>query len=255
MKNIALRYLISGIFGIFISTLAFAEEEGLFSKYGVTVEGDASIYTRYIWRGFLMDRDSVVQPSVYIGSPDTRFGRLKAGAWSNQPLQNRDNLHSEEFDYIIDYTYGRLKWISFSFGHTYYDFVQNNGYTREYYFGIDFPELALTPSFYYYRDYGSPRDGGGTGNYFLLSAAYSMPIKNTPLSLDISAHLGFNHNLFMDGDGGDAGMQLGLTLPLTKNLSFTPNLNYSQTFADLADEAHGNQKNQFFCGGTFTYQL
>lgn len=254
MRRVVLGCLLA-VFLLLEYSPVFCEGEGLLSGLGFGVDGDVSIYTRYIWRGFLMDRDSVVQPSVYISTPDTKFGKLKAGVWSNQPLQNRDNLHSEEFDYIVDYTYDHFKWLSLSFGHTYYDFVENNAFSREFYFGVDFPEFFLTPSLYFYRDYGNQNSGGGLGDYLLLSASYSMPIKNTPLSLGISAHVGLNHNLFMDGDGGDAGIQLGFTMPLTKNLSFTPNANYSLAFGDLADEAHGNQKNQIFCGGTFAYKL
>jgi len=82
-----------------------------------------------------------------------------------------------------------------------------------------------------------------------------MPIKNTPLSLDFSGHVGFNHNLFMDGDGGDVGLKIALIAPLTKNLSFSPNVNYSIPFGYLSDLDRAHQKSRFFGGGTLAYKL
>ncbi|MFA5157376.1 MAG: TorF family putative porin [Candidatus Omnitrophota bacterium] len=237
----------------FIS-FVYAESEGLLSDIGFEVSGDASVYSQYIWRGFVLDRDAVIQPSIYVSTPSTKFGKLKVGVWSNQDLQNSDNLKSEEFDYIIDYTYD-FDYLSVSLGHTYYDFVETSTFSKEFYIGLSLPKLFLSPSVYFYRDYGSTENGGGSGNYTVINGFYSLPIKNTPLSLDFSGHVGFNHNQFIDGDGGDVGLKVGLTMPLTKNLSFTPNVNYSIPFGDLADEAHGNQKSRFFGGGTLVYKF
>jgi hypothetical protein len=234
--------------------LAQAESEGLLSDLGFEVSGDASVYSQYIWRGFVLDRDAVIQPSIYVSTPSTKFGKLKVGVWSNQDLQNSDNLKSEEFDYIIDYTYD-FDYLSVSLGHTYYDFVDTSTFSREFYIGLSLPKLFLSPSVFFYRDYGSTENGGGSGNYTVINGFYSLPIKNTPLSLDLSGHVGFNHNQFIDGDGGDLAFKAGLTMPLTKNLSFTPNVNYSIPFGDLADQAYGNQKSRFFGGATLAYKF
>lgn len=246
------------IFALVFCTLVLAQdkEEGKFllSDSGFELSGDMSIFSQYIWRGFVLDRDAVYQPSIYISTPNTKFGRIKGGLWSNVPLQNNDNLSSEEFDYVFDYTYD-FKYASISLGHTYYDFVGTKTFSREFYVGLTFPKLFLSPSVYYYRDYGDHNHGGGLGNYIVINTAYSLPvpIKNMACSLDLSGHVGFNHNLFMDGDGGDVALKAGFTIPLAKNLKFTPNVNYSIPFGDLADESHGNQKNRFFGGATICY--
>lgn len=238
---------------VFISQVS-AEETGILSDLGFEINGDASVYTQYIWRGFVLDRDAVIQPSFYIGSPQTKLGKLKIGVWSSQPLQNNDDLSSEEFDYIIDYTYD-FDFLSASLGHTYYDFVGTHTFSREFYVGASFGKLPFTPSLYFYRDYGKSSSGGGLGNYLLLSVSHSIPIKSTPFSFDLGAHVGYNHNLFMSGDGGDVGLKAGVSMPLTKNLSFTPNVNYSITYGDLHDKDVANQKNRFFGGGTLSYSF
>lgn len=252
------------LFFIFLAPLTiFAmedsnQQEPIFSSLGIGVEGAISTYTRYIWRGFVQDRDAVIQPEFYISSPKTKYGKLKLGVWSNQPLQNNDNLHSEEFDYIIDYTYefkevGSLKSIGVSLGHIYYDFVQNKTFSREFYLGLSFPEIPLSPSLFYYRDYGDSNSGGGLGNYILLNAEYSLPIKHTPFIANFTGHAGYNHNLFINGDGLDIGLKAGLNIALAKNLNFSPSVNYSIPFGDLADNDRGGQKESFFAGGTLDF--
>jgi hypothetical protein len=238
---------------LFVCSLAFSEpQEGLLSNYGFEVSGDVSFYTQYVWRGILLDRDAVMQPGFYILTPESKFGRIKLGLWSSHDLRNRDNLKSEEYDYIIDYTYD-FDSISVSLGHTYYDFVDTDTFSREFYVGLAFPKIILSPSVYFYRDYGRSEDGGGEGSYTVINLAYSMPLKGTPLSLDLSGHVGFNHELFINGDGQDIGLKIGLSAPLTKNLSFSPSLNYSIPLGDLSHEDDGNQKERFFAGGTFVY--
>lgn len=231
------------------------ETKCLLPDSGLEVSGDMSFFTQYIWRGFVLDRDAVFQPGIYISSPKTKFGRIKGGFWSNVPLENKDNLSSEEFDYTFDYTYDFGDYASVSLGHIYYDFSGTRTYSREFYVGLTLPKLFLTPSVYYYRDYADPKHGGGLGSYTVINAAYSWPVslKNIPCSFDLSGHVAFNHNLFMDGDGGDMALKAGFTAPLTKNLKFTPNVNYSVPFGDLRDKDRGNQKNRFFGGGTICY--
>jgi hypothetical protein len=245
-------------FSVFLGLLgnAFAEKEktGLLSDLKFEVSGGLSVFSQYIWRGFIIDRDAVLQPEVYLSSPSTRFGKLKAGMWVNEDLQNSDGLNSDEFDYIIDYTCD-LGNISVSLGHTYYDFAGTNKFSREFYAGLSFPKLLLSPSVYFYRDYGKPTSGGGLGNYIVINGAYSLPfvLKGYDFSLDLSGHVGFNHNQFIDGDGGDVALKVGLTMPLTKSLKFVPNVNYSIPFGDLARESRGNQKARFYGGGTLVY--
>jgi len=251
-KAMCLLLLVFALHGFVLA--GESPEATLLGKSGFEVSGDVSFFTQYIWRGFVLDRDAVFQPGIYISSPKSKFGRVKGGFWSNVPLQNKDDLSSQEYDYIFDYTYD-FKYASVSLGHTYYDFSGTHTYSKEFYVGFNLPGIFLSPSVYYYRDYGDPKHGGGLGSYTVVSASYSLPLdlKNIPCSLDLSGHVGFNHNLFMDGDGGDVALKVGFTVPITKNLKLTPNVNYSIPFGDLRDKDHANQKDRFFGGGTLAY--
>ncbi|MDD5668816.1 MAG: hypothetical protein PHE58_02125, partial [Candidatus Omnitrophica bacterium] len=46
----------------------FAQGEGVLSDYGFVVSGDLSVYSQYVWRGILLDRDAVLQPGIYVTS-------------------------------------------------------------------------------------------------------------------------------------------------------------------------------------------
>ncbi|MFH1441696.1 MAG: TorF family putative porin [Candidatus Omnitrophota bacterium] len=250
MKKIIVILTVELVLSIF--TFVCAQEEGLFSNSGFEITGDMSVFSQYVWRGMILDRDVVLQPGFYIASPKYKFGRLKAGIWANQPLQNRDNLKSEEVDYIIDYTYD-FKKASFSLGHTYYDFIEADTYTREFYIGLSFSELFLNPSVYFYRDYGKPENGGGQGSYTLISVSHTFSVLPDKLNLELSGHVGFNHELFINGNGQDIGVKAGIAMSFTKNLTFVPNLNYSIPLADLRSSNDGNQKDRFYGGATMAY--
>jgi len=233
-----------------------AEEKGLFDEAGISITGDIAYYSDYVWRGFLLDGDAVVQPGIYIAGPETAFGTLTAKFWSSHDLNNSDSRASEEYDYILDYTFG-FNDIDVSFGHTYYDFPGTDSFSREFYAGIALPNVFLSPSLCVYRDYGRPEDGGGQGTYTVLNAAYSVPltVARYACSLDLSGHYGYNHELFINGKGADIGLQAGFAVPLTKNSSLVPNVNYSIALGDLKKETDGNQKKRMFAGLALQFSL
>ena len=238
-------------------TPVFAESEGLLANSGITASADAAFYSEYVWRGFLLDGDPVFQPGFYLSGPDSKYGKLTAKFWSSHDLSNSDPRNaSEEYDYILDYTYN-LSDVSFSFGHTYYDYPVADTFSREFYAGITFPKVFLTPSLFYYRDYGNPEDGGGLGSYTAVNLAKSLPfeIKGTPASLELAGHYGYNYKLFINGKGGDIGLSAGLKLQLTKNLTGMPSINYSLPLGDLRKTSDGNQKARVYTGATFSYSF
>ncbi len=228
--------------------------QNLLASSEVNIGGDVSVYSQYVWRGIILDRDAVTQSSVYLTYPANSPGKLKIGAWSSQDLENKDNLKSEEFDYIFDYTYD-FERLSIFLGHTYYDFVDTDTFSREFYLGLTLKELLFSPSVFCYRDYGRPEDGGGEGTYILISGSKSIPINNSAFTLDLGVHAGFNHELFIAGDGGDIGFKLGVNIPLAKDLTFSPNINFSHPFADLRNQNDGNQKDRVYCGCILTYSF
>jgi hypothetical protein len=240
-----------------IFTPVFAASEGLLANSGITASGDVSFYSEYVWRGFLLDGDPVVQPGFYVYSPDWEYGKLTAKFWSSHDLSNSDpRTTSEEYDYILDYTYN-FPDASLSLGHTYYDYPAADTFSKEFYVGIALPKVFLTPSLFYYRDYGNPEDGGGLGSYTVFNLAKSLPfeIKGTPASLELAGHYGYNYKLFINGKGGDLGLSAGFKLQLTKNLTCMPNINYSLPMGDLKNKSDGAQKVRVYTGAVFSYSF
>ena len=236
------------------SNTGFAQ--GIFSDLGIEVSGDFNVSSLYMWRGVMLDGDAVIQPGFYLRSPESKLGRVKLGYWGSRDLENKDSLHSSETDFIFDYTYS-FKYLDVSVGHTYYDFPDAapadgapRGWSREFYAGFTFPQVFLTPSVYFYYDYGSKEDGGGDGSYTVLNLAKSLPFKveSMEMSLDLSGHVGYNHRQYYAGDGGDVGLSAGVSVPITKNLSIKPNANYAIPWGNLSDDDKGNQKDRFYGG-------
>jgi hypothetical protein len=249
------------VLGFALAGAAFAANDGVLSDLGISVSGDMSYYSEYLWRGFLLDGDPVAQTGIYVASPATPLGKLTAKFWMSKDMENRDSRLSDEFDYILDYTYDFSK-ASVSVGHTYYDYPDQTGldgapktFSREFYAGVTLPKVFLTPSIFVYRDYGDQNDGGGLGNYFVASAAYSIPVKLKAYacSLDLSGHYGYNRKLFIKGNGGDIGLGAGFTVPLTKTMTMTPGVNYSAPLGDLKRKDDGAQETRVFTGMTVKY--
>jgi hypothetical protein len=236
----------------------------LFSDLGFEVSGDLNFSSIYMWRGIMLDGDPVIQPGIYIKTPESKLGRLKFGYWVSHDLENKDALHSSETDYIADYTYNFPKF-DLSLGHIYYDFPDAlpadgapKGFSREVYAGVAFPKVFLSPSIYYYYDYGKKEEGGGEGSYTMLSLAHSIPVSlfgKYSCSLDFAGHVGHNNKQYYRGKGGDAAVGAGFTVPLMKGLTMKPNINYSVPWGNLEDEDIGNQKSRFYGGVYLAYSF
>lgn len=240
-----------------MSRFAAADTEeqsvGLLSKLDVTVSGTIDYYSKYIWRGFTLDTDSVFQPSLSVSAKGLTFT-----TWSNWDADNEDSANSDEIDYVIDYT-KTFDTLSFSAGHTYYDFPGTNGYSKEFYVGVGLSEvpvlkLPITSSLKFYRDDGDQNHGGGLGNYLELALGYSAVLREKQnIVLDLGMTVGYNHNLFMAGDGGQATMKVGFSVPLLKNLTMKPNINYTVPFGNLSDDSYANQSSRFWGGFSLAY--
>jgi len=243
---------------------AFAQTAGVLGDLGLEVTGDVSYFSQYVWRGFVLDRDEVIQPGFYLSNQDKGYGKLSLKLWSSHDMENEDTLHSDEVDYIVDYTY-LLKGVGLSLGHTYYDFTETSTHSKEWYVGVTAPVYTLaslkgttvSPSVYFYRDYGHPSDGGGLGTYLVANLATSTPVAvgKYACSFDLSGHYGWNRELFIAGKGGDLGLQAAFTVPATPNMTISPNVNYSRPFADLKKADDGNQKTRTYCGVTVKYKF
>lgn len=211
-----------------------------------TISSDLAINSQYVWRGFLLDSDTVMQPGIYVSGQGLTFS-----LWSSFDMQSDDALDSDEIDYSIDYT-KEFDNYSISVGFTYYDFPEVDSYSKEFYFGVAL-DTFLSPSFTWYHDIGDEDNGGGDGDYFLFSIAHTIDLKKHGMTLDLGANLGFNNELFIEGSGGDFTLTAGLNIPINDYVTVTPNISYSIPFGDLSDKDDGDQDNEFYAGMLVAY--
>ncbi len=227
--------------------------EPLLAKLDIKASGSLDFYNRYVWRGFTLDEDPVIQPGFSLSTKGFTFS-----FWSSWDADNNDAANSDEMDFVFDYTY-TLGDFDLSVGHTYYDFPGTNAYSKEFYVGVatekvpllDWP-IALGVT--YYRDYGDQNHGGGLGNYVETSMAFSTTILEDPeVTMDLGVAWGVNDKLFIAGDGGQTTLSLGFGVPLTESLSFSPSIHYTIPYGDLSDAADGNQDDVFWGGFSLSY--
>ncbi len=228
---------------LFSRTAKAAAADGILPELNLSASATIDSYSKYVWRGFTLDSDPVVEPGLSISG----YG-FTVSFWSNFDASNQDNLDSAEVDLILDYTYS-TDYADFSVGHTNYDFPGTHGYSKEWYVGISLSKLPLAPTLYYYHDYGKEENGGGHGDYLNLGISQSFTIiADQGITLDLAASAGYNNKLFINGTGEDCQLTAGLTIPLTKNASFSPKLGYSIPYGDLKSADDGNQKARTFGG-------
>ncbi|MEW5802269.1 MAG: hypothetical protein AB1847_09210 [bacterium] len=242
------------IFSILACCSACAEDYSLAKD--VTFSADYAFYTNYVGKGFTYDEDPVLQAGFYIG-----YKGLTLTIWNSQDIRNQEGINSDEVDYCIEYAY-TIEKLRVSVGHTYFDFSgcnrvavgdddyeYTNSFAKEVSVGI-FYDTLLSPSVSWKHDYSDEDSGGGKGDYAALALAQSFAV-NKGISLDLSGHVGYNDGYFLDGTGGDVALTAGVSVPLTGNLTFKPNVNYSIPYGDLADE----QDNRFYAGVVMGYSL
>ena len=123
-------------------------EETTKEPIGVGITAD--YFSKYIWRGQVLNDESVFQPSIYL----SKYG-FTGSVWGN--LDMKDNLGNagefNEFDSSLDYTHALTDWLSGSVGAVYYDFPKTDFEdTTEIYGGLSLTKLPWTPSFKIYHD-------------------------------------------------------------------------------------------------------
>ncbi len=224
------------------------EESGILQDSPVGVSADIAINSKYIWRGFTLDDDPVMQQGIYVS-----FYGFTLSVWSSLDMKGKDDLDSDEVDYGVDYTYETDKF-SLSAGHTSYNFPEIDGKSREYYLGLGL-NIPLSPTLTWYHDYGKEEKGGGNGDYTVLSLSHSIALGTSPVTLDLSGSVGYNNKLFIEGKGGDYNVGIGLSIPLTENFTLSPNINYSVPFGDLKKSSDGDQEEKFYGGITLSFNF
>lgn len=248
---------ILGFGSLSINANADEGDEGLLEKSPIPIElsAETAIYSQYVWRGFVLDSDPVIQPSVTVGAYGFSFN-----FWSSFDIDSADAVDGDEVDFTLDYTYEHDLFTLFA-GHTWYTFPPSDTDTQEFYIGggVNIPigeEITLSPTMTWIHDYGDTGDGGAKGDYIMLGLEHSIPIPimEVPITLDLSGEVAYNHEFFIAGDGGYALFGTGLTIPLYgENVTFAPNANISIPFGDLEDNSDGAQDVEFYYGGVLAF--
>ena len=248
MKNKRIIFIVLITFLIIASP---ARAEGLLDKLDIKLDVSGSIdyYSMYVWRGFTLDKDPVIQPGVSISAWGFTYS-----FWSSWDVRNNDENTSDEIDHTFDYTRELNELISLSLGHTYYDFPKTGLYSREFYIGFSLSkipglDLPIETGLTYFHDYGDESKGGGDGDYLSINASYSYNlIKDIGMTMDFGLHWGYNHELFIAGSGSDLGLSFGFTIPLNDNISVSPSVSYTAVFGDLDDSSDGAQSDRVYGG-------
>lgn len=216
----------------------------------VSVSGGADVFSKYVWRGFLLDNDWVFQPSMTI----TASG-FQVGAWGNFDAEEDDALASNEVDTWVSYSYTFDEMYTVKAGHTYYEFIQADGFSKEWFVGFGLNTL-LAPTFTAFFDYGNESQGGGDGEYYAFDVSHSFTLlEDNGVTLDLGGHVGYNHDQYLAGDGYDVLLSAAIGVPLTENLKASVKAAYSIPFEDLEDSAIGNQDKEFYGGASLAYSF
>lgn len=233
--------------GAFVGTV---EGKGILEDTELELSSDITINSNYIWRGIKLDGDPVMQSGLYLSG----YG-FDLSIWGSTDMDGDDTLSSEEVDYQIGYTYSISDTpLSITGGYIYYDFPVGDSASKEFYFGIAL-DVFLSPGFTWYHDFADEESGGGSGDYLVAELSHSIPISDLPVTFDMSGHVGYNDELFINGSGGDVELGAGLTIELTEKCSMSPSLNYSIPYGDLGDSNDGGESDKWYTGVTLAWDF
>ncbi len=226
--------------------IAFAAGTAAAEDKVVTFGVSADYYSKYIWRGQVLDNKSVFQPAVSASA----YG-FTGSIWGNMELTDSSRIVPDnawefsEFDYTLDYTakIPGIDWLNGSVGVIYYRFP-NQIYdpTTEIYGGLSLPSVVLTPSFKWYRDVDVVK-----GSYFQFGIGHTLEkiyIVNDKCycNLVLGASYGWGNSIYNNGYFGvDSGRSNDLTLtaglPITVDVwTIKPSINYSTMLSDSIRE-------------------
>ncbi len=246
------------------------------ASLAVTVTAALGVYNKYIFRGYEMSRGSiVVQPAMsasYAGFTMTWWGNIdsKEHATQNFTPDRPDRRSFDETDLTLCYTHTKGKW-SFTGGYIYYG-TKYTDETQEV-FGTIAHDMTGKPTLSIYRDIDRY-----PGTYFNFSLSHSIKIYHE-VALDLGASAGYmwgdsnywrTYESSKNGYTGekysafhDGMVKAGLTIPITKKISFVPLVQYWFPLSGKASrQTGGNSYNpngylgtNFVGGASITYNF
>ncbi|MCX7913238.1 MAG: hypothetical protein N2511_01490 [Thermodesulfovibrionales bacterium] len=237
MRYLRYFYLIVATIILLTFSVAFAEE----SKEMEKTSGNVSVglFNRYVFRGYELSSGSIViQPSVsvsYKGFSISYWGNIDTYERATQSfIPDRPGSKSfNESDLTLSYTL-IIDKLSLTGGYIYYG-TKYAAETEELFLGIGY-DIVTKPTLTVYRDISSY-----PGTYINLSFSHSIEILKE-ITFDFGASFGYfkgedsywrtydgnskeyvgkKYNAFHDGK-----VQMGLTIPIAKNLTLLPVVQY-----------------------------
>ncbi|MDW7972406.1 MAG: hypothetical protein RMI01_04285 [Thermodesulfovibrio sp.] len=232
------------VLGVLLSfSLVFAEEpkkeEAKKEEDKVTGSVSLGAYTRYIFRGYELSSDSVViQPSVtvsYKGFSVNYWGNIDSNETATQSfVPDRPGRKSfNESDLTLSYTY-TIDKLSLTGGYIYYG-TKYTKETEEVFLSLSY-DIISKPTLTIYRDISTY-----PGTYVNLSFSHSFEVYKD-ITFDLATSFGYfkgdddywrtyesstgkytgkKYNAFHDGK-----IQAGFTIPVMKNLTVQPVVQY-----------------------------
>lgn len=249
MRKFRFKYLMltaAVSFGL-TGTPALAEE-------GPGGEAAIGVYSRYVWRGYELSRDSlVIQPSVTVG-----YKGFSLGFWSNLDTDLHDSLRNadssrfqlNETDITLAYDWS-MGMADLTAGYIYYN-LDGAPDSQELFLGVGL-DAFLSPTLTLYREFAH-----APGWYVNLGVSHSVPLTGS-VALDLGASVGY----LDDEDSShfhDGLVSASIAYPITERLTVTPELYYSFGLSSKGRErirgASISDKSSFLFGGvlvSFTF--
>jgi len=206
--------------------MIFLLPSNILAEEAPEASADIAVVSKYVWRGFELSDDSmVIQPSITVSHKGFSFN-----LWGNldTDFYTTNDSDFNETDMTLSYATG-LGPIGLDMGYIYY--ALEGADTEEIYLsmGID---TVLSPSLTVYRDFDEFQ-----GWYINLGISHSIDISDG-MTLDLGGSVGYmsvddtTYSEFHDGL-----ISVGLTIPMSKYITFSPGISYSFGLSKEADTA------------------
>ena len=217
----------------------------------VSVDAEALVVSKYIWRGLEVNEELVLQPSLTVA-----YGGFSFNVWGNMDLtdfgkdecvytsdcENRAGQFTE-IDLTIDYSYSFDKF-TIGAGIIAYEFPnwEDSEDTHELYLALAY-DCLLQPALTIYYDFDEVE-----GFYANFSVGHSFSISDK-LALDLSSNIGYgdsDYNLAYFGidDSALVDFNCSIAMPfqVTEKISVTPVISFTSLLdSDLRDSVESNE--------------
>jgi hypothetical protein len=187
----------------------------------VSSGGEVGVYSKYLWRGFVLADAVSMQPTYWVKFADT----LTVSSWMNVAREQLEGPLTEH-DLTVDYTKALNSKFSMSVGWINYVFpgLDDGSVTNEIYGGLSHSSY-FNPAVKVFVDFHE-----GKGTYFNFSASHTYAIGSQGFAATPSFGLGYNDKQWIDeATWSDANFGVKLTVPTPiKRLFITPAIYYSK---------------------------